>query len=417
MKILHTADLHLGQTLYQHYERADEHRHFFNQLGQWCAEERPDALVVSGDVFDVQNPSPEALTAFAKAFVGLHRACESMHIFITAGNHDSPSRLQAYRELWEIAQVHVVGVSPSPEYLSREDGWQAEYVFRLDSGIVVALPYLRCGGERYEQLLQSILDYAAKVNADNLPVVMMAHTAVTGMDFEGHNFDIGTVRTVGLDAMGQGYDYLALGHIHKPQTLGHPDHGFTESATYPTPVARYSGSALHVSCDEAYPHSVSKVEIDRHGGAVRITPLRIDQLRHFFTLPLDGSAFASEKDALTALQAFRNDHSHAYFRFRLQAQLTLAADFDQKVYALIESDSDDSDRDLRYNPKPLRVGAVAATTAADAATEVIAICDLQQMVSPVDFILQTIDQYPDFTPEEVREVFAELEVMLNSQNQ
>ncbi|MGN0222727.1 MAG: exonuclease SbcCD subunit D, partial [Muribaculaceae bacterium] len=177
MKILHTADLHLGQTLYQHYERADEHRHFFNQLALWCAEERPDAMVVSGDVFDVQNPSPDALTAFAKQFVALHRAYPAMHIFITAGNHDSPSRLQAYRDLWEIAQVHVVGAAPSPEYLQREDGWQAEYVYRLDSGVVVALPYLRCGGERYEQLLQSILDYAAEVNRDGLPVVMMAHTA------------------------------------------------------------------------------------------------------------------------------------------------------------------------------------------------------------------------------------------------
>ncbi len=415
MKILHTADLHLGQTLYQHYERADEHRHFFNQLGQWCSEQRPDALLVSGDVFDVQNPSPEALKAFTEQFVAMHRACPSMHIFITAGNHDSASRLQAYRDLWEIAQVHVVGVSPSPEYLTRVDGWQAEYVFRLDSGVVVALPYLRCGGERYQQLLQAILDYAAKVNTDNLPVIMMAHTAVAGMDFEGHNFDIGTIRTVPLSAMGSGYDYLALGHIHKPQTLGHSNHSFEAPVTYAAPVARYSGSALHVSCDETYPHSVSMVEIDSHGGSVRLTPLRINQLRHFYVLPLDGSTYSSEKQALEGLKAFIRDHNHAYFRFRLQAELTLAPDFDQKVYALIEADGDDSSGDLRYNPKPLRVGVANTSTANDSAP-VIAISDLQQMASPVDFILQTIDQYPDFDPDEVREIFAELEEILNRQN-
>ena len=57
MKIIHTADLHLGQILYQNYDRVDEHEHFFKQLEQWCLEEQPDALVLSGDVFDIQQPS------------------------------------------------------------------------------------------------------------------------------------------------------------------------------------------------------------------------------------------------------------------------------------------------------------------------------------------------------------------------
>ena len=56
MKIIHTADLHLGQVIYQNYDRSDEHRHFFRQLEQWCKEEQPDALLVSGDVFDIQQP-------------------------------------------------------------------------------------------------------------------------------------------------------------------------------------------------------------------------------------------------------------------------------------------------------------------------------------------------------------------------
>ena len=57
MKILHTADLHLGQIIYQNYDRSDEHRYFFSQLERWCREERPDALVVSGDVFNPERDS------------------------------------------------------------------------------------------------------------------------------------------------------------------------------------------------------------------------------------------------------------------------------------------------------------------------------------------------------------------------
>ena len=65
MKILHTADLHLGQVIYQNYDRSDEHQHFFRQLEQWCKEEQPDALLVSGDVFDIQQPSATVKKTYA----------------------------------------------------------------------------------------------------------------------------------------------------------------------------------------------------------------------------------------------------------------------------------------------------------------------------------------------------------------
>ena len=117
MKIIHTADLHLGQILYQNYDRVDEHDHFFKQLEQWCLKELPDALVLSGDVFDIQQPSASVKKSFTDHFVRLHRICPQMKIIITAGNHDSASRIQADRAVWEIANAHLVGVSPSPELL------------------------------------------------------------------------------------------------------------------------------------------------------------------------------------------------------------------------------------------------------------------------------------------------------------
>ena len=110
MKILHTADLHLGQVIYQNYDRTDEHDCFFVQLEQWCRDERPDALIVSGDVFDIQQPSATTWKAFTSHFVRLHRSSPGMHIVIVAGNHDSASRLQPHDAVWQLADVHLVGI-------------------------------------------------------------------------------------------------------------------------------------------------------------------------------------------------------------------------------------------------------------------------------------------------------------------
>lgn len=216
MKILHTADLHLGQVIYQNYDRSDEHQHFFRQLEQWCKEEQPDALLVSGDVFDIQQPSATVKKTFTDYFVRLHQECPQMHIVITAGNHDSASRIQADSSIWELANAHLVGTPPAIDSLDNNDGWQYKYIIRLDSGYIVALPYMT--GDR-RNVIQSILDKVADDNTMRLPVVMMAHQAVTGLDPAGHHFDIGTLRTLDPSAMGNGYDYLALGHIHKPQTI------------------------------------------------------------------------------------------------------------------------------------------------------------------------------------------------------
>lgn len=285
MKILHTADLHLGQVIYQNYERSDEHDHFFEQLKAWCQEYQPDALVVSGDIFDIQQPSANTRKAFNEYFVDIHSACPKMRIVITAGNHDSASRIQADSAIWTFANTTMVGTAPMIE---PKDKWEEQYVVRLESGYIIAMPYLT--GERTE-MLQLLLDFVAKENTENKPVVMMGHTAVTGLDIMGHNIEIGKLKTQDEEAFGKGYDYLALGHIHKPQTINHQQDAMTQTVSYPSPVIRYSGSALHVSCDEAYPHTVSLVEIDKHGGEVKIQQLRIDELRHFYVLPEGNSSF------------------------------------------------------------------------------------------------------------------------------
>ena len=413
MKILHTADLHLGQVIYQNYDRSDEHHHFFRQLEQWCKEEQPDALLVSGDVFDIQQPSATVKKTFTDYFVRLHQECPQMHIVITAGNHDSASRIQADSSVWELANVHLVGTPPAIDSLDNNDGWQYKYIVRLDSGYIVALPYMT--GDR-RNVIQSILDKVADDNNTmRLPVVMMAHQAVTGLDITGHGFDIGTLKTLDVSVMGKGFDYLALGHIHKPQTIGHQNDAMIEEISYRSPVVRYSGSALHVSCDETYPHTVSLVEIDCHQGKVQIRQLRIDELRHFYVLPSDGTSFTSADEALESMTEFVSKGERGYIRFRFDMNTDLPSNFGQMVYDALLPYNDE----WRYNPKMLWTG-VSDSKDSEKEELVFEVAELQQMTDPMMFIERTQDQYPGLDLEDVRQAFEEVKaemLLLNEEKE
>ena len=399
MKILHTADLHLGQIIYE-YDRRDEHRHFFGQLRQWCVEEKPDALLVCGDVFDIQQPSAAVKAMFNHFFVDLHRECPAMHIVIIAGNHDSASRLSADSPLWSLASARIVGIPPSLDSLEQPDGWQADYVVKLEAGFIIALPYM--SGER-RVLIQSILDYVERENVNHLPVVMMAHQAVTGSDITGHDPEIGTLKAQEINAFGKGYDYLALGHIHKPQTLGINIDNYADDVTFHAPVARYSGSALHVSCDETYPHTVSIVTIDRHGGDVNIRQRRIDEYRHFYILPEDGSSFNDAEEAIKAMKVFVENGDRGYFRFRFDNATAVPSDFNQRVYDTLAIYREE----WRYNPRHIWTGD-ELSTAADEEKRTFEIAEIQQITEPISFVGKIIDDYPTLDLDDVRNAFEEV---------
>ena len=397
MKIIHTADLHIGQILYQNYEREDEHEYFFKQLETWCREERPDALVVSGDIFDMQQPSASTKRFFNERFVKLAKENPGMTVVIAAGNHDSASRIQADSPVWNAAGVRMVGTAPSVGATEAEDGWQDKYIVRLDNGYIVVLPHMV--GER-PAVIQSILDKVTAENVDGKPVIMMAHAAIMGTDMQGHG-EIGKIRTQGIDTMGTGWDYLALGHIHKPQTLGRPEDVLGEEPViYPSGVARYSGSALHVSCDETYPHSVSVVEIPAHGADVTIRQKRIDELRHFFVLPGGGKSYASEEEALAGVKEFCERQKKGYFRLCVDASVSLSSNFNQKVYDIIGRYDDE----VRFNPKTIWSGETKEEDASE--KPVFEVAELQQMTDPLDFIEKTRTQYPGLPdPDALRSIF------------
>lgn len=289
MKILHTSDWHLGHVLYG-YDRTEEQMAMLNQIKEIIKSETPDAMVLSGDVYHTSQPSSAVQTMFNDAIMAMHNACPTMTIIITAGNHDSGSRHEIFQTPWRELKVFAIG-NIDKENLDN-------HIIEVPGkGWVVAVPYA------YERTIpdgffQQLLDMLSEKNTENLPVVMMAHTTVEGCNFTGHD-QIGERTVGGVDAvphevLGNGYDYLALGHIHHAQFIHDTGHRM-----------RYSGSPLAVSFDETYDHSVSIVEIPSRGDEPLVKPITIDNPRPLVTLPIEG--LATWEEAKELLKSYPSD--------------------------------------------------------------------------------------------------------------
>lgn len=403
MRILHTADLHFGQQIYQHYDRIDEHLHFFKQLREWIRDYNPDALIISGDIFDVAQPSASVWRAFNDQIVDLRVNFPSLAIVIVAGNHDSASRIESHSQVWGIGGVTVIG-TPPPLQPDITSGWEKKYVVEVQSkGFIIAVPYYP--GDRTESIIH-LQKYVENQNRDNLPVVMTGHFTVVGSDLEGHNTEIGNLRAMAVDRLGDGYDYLALGHIHKAQTIGHSPIHDEESRIYQAPIIRYSGSALHVSEDENYPHSVTLIDLDKHMGEIELKQLTIDQLRHFVTLPLDQTdPFESAKDAITHLKKMLKKIDTVYIRFRFYQDTEIPSDFNSSIYSMIE----ESGKDIRYNPRMILVAREEDDQNNDASRPKFELEELKQMSDPLDFVKKTAEVYSGLSEEDLESLFGEVE--------
>ena len=301
MKFIHTADWHIGPDFY-HYDRGDEHRFFFSQLREWVATEQPDALLVSGDIYHTATPSNQSMKLYTEAMVSLHAACPKMQIIVTAGNHDSCARLSATAEVWKLANVQVVG---GLERDAETGELQPErHVIEIPHKVfIIAVPYI---SEKHYAVFQELQDWVEARNRESLPVVMMGHLAVKGSDISGHDpVLIGGMESASLDHFSEKYDYWALGHIHCPQTLSSSGGR-----------VRYSGSPLHVSFDENYPHSVSLVEIEHRGDVPRITQLFVRQRIHLCTMPAQPQPWEEVAQLLSDFQP----EEPAYLRLQVSVE-------------------------------------------------------------------------------------------------
>lgn len=270
MRVLHTADWHIGQ-LFHEYDRSDEHQQFLNWLVQLLRTEQIDVLLISGDVFDISNPSATSIRMF---YIFLNQASSTnpdLQIIITAGNHDSASRLEAPKPLLESSNVHIIGL------VEKDGEGNIDYEKLLvpihdKSGTIkiwcLAVPFLRMGDyptiadcanpytEGVAALYKEAFRHAHQKKQEGQVIIAMGHlhihhAEITELD-KTERVIMGGVECIPATVFNEEIKYVALGHIHKAQKIGGKEY------------IRYSGSPLPMSFSELnYKHQVIVFEINQ----------------------------------------------------------------------------------------------------------------------------------------------------------
>lgn len=266
MKLLHTSDWHLGRNF--HEKRRDhEFGHFFDWLIKLIEDKQIDVLLICGDIFDNSNPSSKA-QEFYFNFLGRVAKTKCQNVVVIAGNHDSPTLIDAPKKLLQSLNIFTVG-SVSNNISEQGKKIEDEVLILKDTQnnpvlIVCAVPFLRDSyiriaetGEGIDQktqkLLRGIQDHYQKVHEvaqqkrsqldNNIPIVVMGHLYARGgktIDGDGvRPLYIGNLAEVDASTFSSNIDYVALGHLHSPQMINN------------CKTIRYSGSPLPMVFAEA----------------------------------------------------------------------------------------------------------------------------------------------------------------------
>lgn len=265
MKILSTSDWHLGN-LFHGNDRLPEHKHFLSWLLEQISEQLPDALLISGDVFDNGNPSAAAQSAYYEFLADAIQRCPQMQIIVIAGNHDSASRLEAPRPLLSRHKVEIRGNVKRKWVAADQDGcWEFDYEdliipIRNQSGeelVVLAVPYLRSDiiqNANYSEGVNKFireLTAKARILCPNANLIMMAHMYADGSNIAEESSEkiiIGGQEMVSMNRWDDHPDYLTCGHIHRRQNI------------WGTDWARYTGSVLPMSfAEKDYEHGIDMI--------------------------------------------------------------------------------------------------------------------------------------------------------------
>ena len=273
MKFFHLSDLHIGKQLHL-YSLKEEQKAVLNEIIQYAEKEKPQAIVIAGDVYDKSVPSAEAVAVFDEFIRNLSEL--SLKIFVISGNHDSPERLEFAGSLLEKQGLYIAGLPPVKEtdrikkvVLCDEEG---EVCFWL-------LPFLKPSYVRGIFPEKENLSYAEAVKMllereeMDLSVrnVLVTHQFFTASGKEPFRSDsetvyVGGAGNVDVSAV-QNFDYVAMGHIHKAQYVG--EERF-----------RYCGTPLKYSAGESGDtKTLTAVTLGKKGEGIKIETLPLQPMR------------------------------------------------------------------------------------------------------------------------------------------
>ncbi len=409
LKIIHTADWHLGQSFFG-YDRQPEHTAFLKWLAETVADRQIDVLLIAGDVFDVANPSASAQRQFYHFLKEINLANPGLQVVVVAGNHDSAARLEAPNPLLEELGIAVVGV------VKRNESGEIDFnslllPLRHRDGSVqaycMAVPFLRQGDypptdqkdqntyvAGVERMYRGLYEFAMEKAGTELPLVAMGHLHMLGAelsdDDRSERVIMGGLESVTSDSFPRELAYTALGHIHKAQKVG----GREE--------VRYSGSPLPMSFSETnYRHQVVLVTLDGRTPA-SIEPLIIPQTVALMRVPKVPVPPAQVLEALRALpDKLETDSACALAPF-LEVRVLLtepAPGFRNEVEEVLTN-------------KFVRLVSIVPSypkQAGNTEERVLSIHDLQQ-IDPLDMIKRTYEsKYANALPESLERLFREVE--------
>ena len=307
MKIIHTADWHIGQRLHER-SRLDEHKQFLDWLLETIQKHDVELLLVSGDIFDTSLPSAEATNLYYRFLYRLFDKTETYAV-ITAGNHDSARHLEAPREFLKMGRIHVVGLAA--------EAHECVFPFPPDNPrvMVAAVPYLLESdlrhfsyetesdrNERYREWLKAFYADCVACMSVELPKILMGHLFVQGGQISDseRNIQIGGATAIHASDFPDSADYIALGHLHRPQTIKGTD--------YPV---RYSGSPIPLRFNEAeYRKKVYLLELSDDGTLAHDEEIEVPIFKELCTIEGDEVSVLSE--------AMTEDWSGKYIQVKLK---------------------------------------------------------------------------------------------------
>lgn len=317
MRFIHTSDWHLGQVLHQ-FDRTFEHQCFLDWLVETLVNAQIDALLISGDIFDTSNPSSNSQKQFYRFLKTAKSHLPHLTIVITAGNHDSPGRLEAPGPLLETLDAHVVGFVPRLAD-GHIDISRCVVPLKNKAGEVsawcLAIPFLRPGdvpredprenlseeavdnaGDPYLQgialLYRQALAHAQTLRQPGQAVIAMGHCHMVGgksSEDSERRIVIGGTEALSATMFDASVSYAALGHLHLAQTVAQQNH------------LRYCGSPLPLSFAEVdYKHQVLCVELV-DGAVHKVSALLVPRAFDLLRIPAKPAPLEDVLAALSAL--------------------------------------------------------------------------------------------------------------------